>query len=951
MSEDDLWRMLHETTGMPYGAGRTAALEQLLRRADAGDDRRLAFAVRMEATGAYVSGGEPVKSFVTFSWCLAEFDRDPQPYHQGYTHELLWHFKYMVNAMLKFPELPLDRTYAVLDDMERRYYEAGHSLQAVYKHRYLVAGHVGDAEAAERWHREWQTAPRDELSDCAGCDPTTQVAYLAEVGRHDEAVVLAEPVLDGRLTCIEQPQTILTALLVPYLRTGRRDEARNAHREAYRRLRGNLADLWDIADHVEFCTLTGNEARAVEIVERHLDWLDRAPTPAAAMHFAASAAAALRHAAGAGDVSLHRRAAGDRPAGEVSAAALAAELTATATGLAARFDTRNGTAHQSEWIVRRLAAEPAGEHLPLSASLRRRPAGQAEAARSPQPATPPEEEVTVPADATAEELLDLADERLRTHRRAGFVAALAAYDERFAEAEPSPSAAARRWELRAGELSDTDGPAARDANRAALAAYQELGDPLRAQAVAGRLGVLLCLMGETEEGLALVREAADFLAGHGDARQRAAAHDRLGLALAHLGRWEEALAAADRALDEAHDDPWLAARAALHRAHILEELERPEEFRAAAGEARRLAREVGVGELVTAAALAYARAAEDPADQVAACDEALRTAPPEARLPVRVFRGRALLSANRAAEAAENFAEAVTLCVEQGAEDDAFLRWELATAYRAAGRPAEAAEVAEEAVLGLDRLGAQAEADGCRHLLAGIYVDLGELEPALALLDQLAHNLDGPDNLPYRAQVLEEAGALLYDADRDALAAQRFAEATTAYRLGGAPLDELRARRREAEALFWSGDVPAALHAVEVCDGLAAALTGQPEEPPAVTYEVAMVAEAAALVLAAATRTDEALDRLAGVPARLRGIEAFGEAARVELLTGETLAGAGRPGEAEPLLREVLGGLPPDSRSASRAAWLLAGTLDELGRPDDAAAIRAEHGLNDDGND
>ncbi|MEO3775820.1 hypothetical protein ABGB16_02995 [Micromonospora sp. B11E3] len=951
MSDDELWRMLHEVSAMPFGAGQVAAVEQLLRRADAGDDRHLAFAARMQATTAYVYGGERAKSFVTFSWCLAEFDRDPQPYHRRYSHQLLWHFKYMVNAMLKFPELPLDRTYAVLDDMERRYRDSGHSLQAVYKHRYRVADHVGDAEAAERWYRLWLTTPRDELSDCAGCDPSTQVAHLSDVGRHEEAVALAEPVLAGRLTCAEQPQAILTALLVPYLRTGRHDAARDAHREAYRRLRGNLSDLWDIGDHVEFCTLTGNEARAVEIVERHLDWLDRAPTPAAAMHFAATASAALRAAAETGDVVLHRRASGDRPAGEVSADALAAELAGTATALAARFDARNGSSRQSEWIAHRLAVRPTGEHLPLSASLRRRPAPPGGPARVPAQAAAPAVEVTVPAEATADELLDLAEECLRTHRRDGLVAALAAYDERFGGAELPPRTAARRVELRSGELTQADGPeAARAANRAALAAYRELSDPVREQVVAGRLGVLLCMGGEDpEEGLSLARGAVDFFDGHGDIRERASAYDRLALALVHLGRWEEALAAVDRAAGEADVDPWLAARVSVHRAHILEELDRPEEFRAAAELALRSAREVGVGELVADAALAYARAVDDPAEMVAACDEALPHAPAGSRLPVRVFRARALLAADRAAEAVDDFVEAVTLCVEQGADGDALLRWELANAYRVAGRPAEAAEVAEEAVLGLDRLGAQAEADRCRHLLAGIYVDLGELDPALALLEQLARNLDGPDNLPHRAQVLEEAGDLLYDADRDALAAQRFAEAAVAYRLAGAAVDELRARRRVADALSWSGDVPAAVRAVEVLDGLAAALTGQPEEPPVVTYELALATEVAARVLAGDGRPDEALDRLAGVPARLRSIEAFGEAARVELLTGELLARAGRLGEAERLLREVLGGLPSGSRPAARAAWLLAGVLDELGRPDDAAAVREEHGLTADG--
>ena len=80
----------------------------------------------------------------------------------------------MVSALPKFPEVPLDRTYAVLDDMERRYRDGGHSLQAVYKHRLPGGRHVGDAEAAERLVRRGTTTPRDDLSDCAGCDPTSQ---------------------------------------------------------------------------------------------------------------------------------------------------------------------------------------------------------------------------------------------------------------------------------------------------------------------------------------------------------------------------------------------------------------------------------------------------------------------------------------------------------------------------------------------------------------------------------------------------------------------------------------------------------------------------------------------------------------------------------------------------------------------------------------------------------
>ncbi|MFJ6150323.1 hypothetical protein [Micromonospora profundi] len=958
MSGEDLWRVLRGIADMPYGAGQIAALEQLLRRVDAADDRHLAFVTRMQATTGYVYGGEPAKSFVTFSWCLSEFDRDPQPYHQRHLHQLLWHFKYMVSGLLKFPEVPLDRTYAVLDDMERRYRAGGHSLQTVHKHRFRVADHVGDAEAAAHWYRLWQTTPRDDLSDCAGCDPTSQVGYLADTGRDAEAVALAEPVLAGRLTCTEQPQAILTALLLPYLRTGRGEAARDAHREAYRRLRGNLADLWDIGDHVEFCTLTGNEARAVELIERHLDWLDRPPSPAAAMHFAAAGAAALRQA---GASTVYRRAAEGRPAAEVPASVLADELAETATGLAARFDARNGTTHQSEWITRRLAVRPSGEHLPLSASVRRRPARPArpagadaatgasssgEQGREARVGEPPA--VQPPADAGPDDLLDLAELSWGRHERATFRAALAAFDDRFGAADLPAGSAAHRLALRAAERGDEDDiDGAIEINRAALKLYREAAEELPAQVVAGRLGVLLTHSDETaEEGLTLVREAVEVLDRLGDAGQRAAGYDRLALALLHRERWEDALAALDRAPADGGGDSHLATRIALHRAHLLEQLDRIEEARAAAAAARRIAEELGVGELQTAACLAYARTVDYPAEAVVACDEALRWAPPDAELPVRVARARALLAAGRAADAVDDFVEAVTLCVERGADGDAFLRWELAIAYRTVGRLSEAAEVAEEAVLGLARMGAQSEADRCRHLLAGVYAGLGEIEPALALLGQLAGNLDGPDNLPHRGQVLEEAGGILYDADRDAAAAERFAAAATAYRLADLRSDELRARRREAYAWFWSDDRQAALRTVELVDALAAELAGRTE--PAATYELAMVAEVGARVLTGEDRPDEALRRIAGVPDRLRSIEAFGEAIQVEILAGELLLRLERPAEAEPLLRRVLGGLPADSRPVRQTAWLLARALDLLDRPTEAAAVRAEHQLDED---
>src|SRR5689334_17222503 len=186
MGPDEVRHLLAKIEDLPQGAGRIALAEEILRHADALDDPDLRFDARMAATEAYQLGGEPAKGFVTFSWCLAEFDRNPSGRSRTDDAVLRWQFKWIVGSLTDFPEIPLDRTYAVLDDMERRYRLGGHSPHAVYAERWEVAQHVGDLAAAEEYYARWCAAPRDENSDCEACDPTAKARHLIAVGRAGE---------------------------------------------------------------------------------------------------------------------------------------------------------------------------------------------------------------------------------------------------------------------------------------------------------------------------------------------------------------------------------------------------------------------------------------------------------------------------------------------------------------------------------------------------------------------------------------------------------------------------------------------------------------------------------------------------------------------------------------------------------------------------------------------
>lgn len=523
----DLWRALNETAAMPYGAGQIAAAEQIIRRADATGDPHLRFAARMLGTTAYVWGGERGKSFVTFSWCLSDFDRTPAPHHERYTHELMWHFKTVIGSLVSFPDVPLDRTRTVLDDMDRRYREAGHSPQAIYKLRHMLARSTGDADGAEEWYRRWVTAPRDELSDCGGCDPSAQADYLVEQGRDEEAVALAEPVLAGYLSCSEQPQGVLTALLVPYVRTGRIEQAADAHRRAYRLLRPNLADLADIADHITFCARTGNEARGLEILERHLAWLDRAPSPDDALAFATAGALVLgRVMAAHPDMTLHRPAHGERPAADVDVVALGAELAAEAHAIAARFDARNGSSFQSDRVATRLAVEPLADYVPLSATVRRRVSA---------PAVPPD----APAGTTAIAGPAVDDAALGARVERAAVAALAGrFDDAIddyveavalcAEQGRAEQGAHLRVDLADAYMSAHRWLAAAEAGEEAL----PLLDRFAAHAELIRCRLLLAAayrnLDEDDDALAMIDAAIALISGTADLERLAHAHETAG---------------------------------------------------------------------------------------------------------------------------------------------------------------------------------------------------------------------------------------------------------------------------------------------------------------------------------------------------------------------------------------------------------------------------------------
>ncbi|MEH0550112.1 tetratricopeptide repeat protein [Streptomyces sp. B21-101] len=731
---DSLRRAMAENGEQPEGPARNARAEQLLLEAER---LKIPLAV-IEALGhqlkVYNYSSEKAKMFVPFARLLRMWDERPEDFDAYETHSLHWVFKWMSAGMLDQPHVPLASVEKWLGEMEHRYRLAGHSERAVRSAEFSVAAHVGDVARAERAFAAWLAADRDTMADCHACELHGQGWWQAERGRDTEALELWAPVLEGEYTCAHEPHSVLASSLLPLLRLGRPDEARAHHLRGFRLVRSMESMRSAYADHVEFCALTGNEARGLELLAERPAYFTDEGQPRSKLDFLSVVALLMGRL---GELGLG----GERVPGadgrEWTADELAGHARAEALALAARFDERNGTGHVSERARARMAQRPLVERLPLGVRASRPTSAApapALAAAAPAPAEAAGEVAETDLPALLEEARRLSD-TLRPH-------AVEAWERvaRAAAADDDVELAARDL----AEIADHEaiglGSRGADAFERAAGLYEEAGDPGEALAARARAAYVRALDGEVDEALAAVAEPYDrvlALYAEGDTEVPQAAGVLMARARILMRRVHEAEGpvsesvgtAAESAVREllalvdgrAGDDVRLAARVAEGHAMLAELATRSGEAEAGAELFARAAAEfVGAG--VPWFAVEYearlAALAHELGD-MAEAERALRAAL-EHGGPFLEAIGRAQLhlqlaevvgGRGAAEEAAEQALESAHWADEAGAGPTygAWARHQLGGYLVRLGRWAEAAEVLESA---LTDLSAETHGDG-----------------------------------------------------------------------------------------------------------------------------------------------------------------------------------------------------------------------------------------------
>jgi hypothetical protein len=385
-------------------------------------------------------------------------------------------FRSGLRGLIGDPAVPLPAIGRWLDELGHQAQLRG-SLRPVLMLRVAFALDIGDYLAASAHLAAALAAPPDSTAGCAACERGDAGRWRAALGDDDGALEQWAPVLDGTLGCADEPGQVLARALLPLTRAGRLDEARGAYLRGYSLVRGHLAGRPAVGRHVEFCALTGNEARGLAILAEHADWLAEPDADALSwLEFATGACVLLRRLVALGH--------GGLPVGDGTAAGRLALLEGEIPFLCDRYGVRNGNTALRDQVTARLAQEPLAEALPLGAPSR-------------LPASPA-------ADQAAEEPEDSLDDlikRARQLRDDRHPHTRQAWEQVAARSQDLPTdVAAELARQRAGALAEHDPRAGHQALLAAAAQLAAVGDEARACEARAAAALAQAQAGDVDRG-------------------------------------------------------------------------------------------------------------------------------------------------------------------------------------------------------------------------------------------------------------------------------------------------------------------------------------------------------------------------------------------------------------------------------------------------------------------
>ncbi len=357
--------LIEQAEDLPEGPAKVAIFEEAVALADLHHDVELGYATRMEMLWPAYHASRQDLLLVHFAWCLAKLDADPVLE----AHEALWAYRWVLDTMPGFPDIPRAQIEEAIRDMERRYERYGASSRPCHLLQRRVYRGLGDRGAALAAHKKIARTKRDWLSDDHETEKAFAVFFAVFQERYAAGVRLGEKFLNDPFITIHFHGLIATDLILPLARLGRWEEAAEYQKRSLPMLKKERQSAGNFAVHTEYLAVVGNLAPAVKIFEGHFAEAATEPNRITRFEYFRAGKFLCERLQAAGKARTKVRVPDSltipgAEAGRIPADPLASWLENQLTGLVRVLDSRNGTPFFAEELAKTSELTALAERFP-----------------------------------------------------------------------------------------------------------------------------------------------------------------------------------------------------------------------------------------------------------------------------------------------------------------------------------------------------------------------------------------------------------------------------------------------------------------------------------------------------------------------------------------------------------------------------------------------------------
>ena len=270
--------------GKARAKGIKAALDFALEQQDVDGALQLYYKYMNED----VMHGNSYNAIILFPEYVAYFEKHPDK-HEKYNHDVMWTYKWIIGNVEEFYQIPLSQ----IEDIYNQYREFckrfNYNLRTYYEAlRHFIPEYLGENRTfcgltMEQAHEEMQKCRRDELSDCVACETSDHIRYMMH--RHesiDDVIKKAQPLIEGKLTCAEQPHAAFAHIAEYYLENGDLENADKFANRSYHLINRDFGEQSVLTPDKVKCLLVFSHSdinKGIKIIKKLLSQIDEKSNP------------------------------------------------------------------------------------------------------------------------------------------------------------------------------------------------------------------------------------------------------------------------------------------------------------------------------------------------------------------------------------------------------------------------------------------------------------------------------------------------------------------------------------------------------------------------------------------------------------------------------------------------------------------------------------------------